>query len=339
MDGSADTSASTSDFSENDCEILVTRFKSKAETAAISIVELGGDIADDTLVWVEIRGETTEPISDVARRLGISEALTERVMDRRQSPWIDSDGDQYALCVIAAEHVGGLRFEGIPLYLLAGRNFVVSIHPKPLTFLETLRKRESRRSQVAALTADSFVASLLSWHLDTYFAAASDFERNVERLEESVLRDPGGESIKGLRRLRGAASRLRRMLAPHRILFTGMARPDFRPDADEKSERHFRGLSVQFERAMDIVENARELVIGSFELFSNQVALQTNSTMRVLTFITVLIGLQTVIAGVLGMNFDAPFFKTQGFGFWIAIGLMVALSIAGGLLGRWRRWI
>ncbi|MBW8811498.1 MAG: hypothetical protein JF591_22360, partial [Lysobacter sp.] len=261
----------------------------------------------------------------------VSEVLAERVVDRRQFPWIDSDGDQYALCVIAAEHMGRLRFEGIPLYLLAGRNFVVSIHPKPLAFLETLRKRESRRSQVAALTADSFVASLLSWHLDTYFAAASDFERNVERLEESVLRDPGGESIKGLRRLRGAA--------PHRILFTGMARPDFGPDADEKSERHFRGLSVQFERAMDIVENARELVIGSFELFSNQVALQTNSTMRVLTFITVLIGLQTVIAGVLGMNFDAPFFKTQGFGFWIAIGLMVALSIAGGLLGRWRRWI
>jgi magnesium transporter len=339
MDGSSHASPTTSDFSKNECEVVVTRFESKAETAVISIAELGDDIPDDTLVWVEIRGETTELIVEVASRLGVSEVLTESVVDRRQSPWIDSDGDQYALCVIAAEHMGGLRFEGIPLYLLAGRNFVVSIHPKPLTFLETLRKRESRRWQVAALTADSFVASLLSWHLDTYFAAASDFERNVERLEESVLRDPGGESIKGLRRLRRAASRLRRMLAPHRILFTGMARPDFRPDADEKSERHFRGLSIQFERAMDIIENARELVIGSFELFSNQVALQTNSTMRVLTFITVLIGLQTVIAGVLGMNFDAPFFKTQGFGFWIAIGLMVALSIAGGLLGRWRRWI
>ncbi|UJB19586.1 MULTISPECIES: magnesium transporter CorA family protein [Lysobacter] len=339
MDGSAKTSTRISDFADSDCEVLVTQFKSKAKTKAISIDELGGEIADDSLVWVEIRGNASAPIADVARRLGVSKSLTERMIDRRKTPWIDSDGDQYALCAIAIEHVGGLQFEGIPLYLLAGRNFVVSLHPKRLMFLDTLRKRESRRSQVAALTADSFVASLLSWHLDTYFAAASDFERNVERLEESVLKDPDGESIKGLRRLRGAASRLRRMLAPHRIVFTGMARPDFRSDADDRSERHFRGLSVQFERAMDVVENARELVIGSFELFSNQVALQTNSTMRVLTFITVLIGLQTVIAGVLGMNFDAPFFKTQGVGFWIAIGCMAALSIAGGLLGRWRRWI
>lgn len=332
-------SATPSAHDKTDCELLVTRFKSKADTTQLSIAELGSEIADDTLIWIEIRGETSSPIVDVASRLGVSEALIERVTDWRRSPWIDSDGNQYALCVVAAEHVGGLRFEGIPLYLLAGRNFVVSIHPRPLAFLETLRKRESKRSQVAALSADSFVASLLSWHLDTYFAAASDFERNVERLEESVLRDPDGESIKGLRLLRGAASRLRRMLAPHRILFTAMARPDFRPDADDRSERHFRGLSVQFERAMDIVENARELVIGSFELFSNQVALQTNSSMRMLTFITVLIGLQTVIAGVLGMNFDAPFFKSQGFGFWVAIGIMAALGIAGGLLGRWRRWI
>ncbi|WP_408952133.1 CorA family divalent cation transporter [Lysobacter sp. Hz 25] len=135
------------------------------------------------------------------------------------------------------------------------------------------------------------------------------FERSVERLEESVLRDHTAESIDELRRLRKGSSRLRRMLAPHRVLFTSVARPDFRPDADSKSEAHLKALGDQFERAMDVIENAREQIIGSFELFSNQVALETNASMRVLTFITVVIGVQTVIAGVLGMNFDATFFK------------------------------
>jgi magnesium transporter len=334
-----ESSVETSDLGDSGSSVLATRFKSGGEAVEVSIDQLGPDVGDDTLIWVEIQGDDTEAVVNVATRLGISDGLIARVADARGCPWIDSDGDQYAICALAAEHLGGLEFEGIPMYLLVGRNFVISVHPRPLKFLETLRERESRRSQVGTLAADSFVVSLLSWHLDTYFAAASDFERNVERLEESVLRDPANESVKGLRRLRKGASRLRRMLAPHRIIFTGMARPDFRPDAEEASERHFRGLAVQFERAMDIIENARELVIGSFELFSNQVALQTNTTMRVLTFTTVVIGLQTVIAGILGMNFDAPFFKSQSVGFWIAVGIMTVLGIGAGVLGRWRRWI
>jgi Mg2+ and Co2+ transporter CorA len=42
---------------------------------------------------------------------------------------------------------------------------------------------------------------------------------------------------------------------------------------------------------------------------------------------------------VLGMNFDAPFFKTQAVGFWSAVGAM--LLIAGGslILAKHRRWI
>lgn len=59
-------------------------------------------------------------------------------------------------------------------------------------------------------------------------------------------------------------------------------------------------------------------MIAAFELFSTQTALRTNNTMRALTFVAVVIGCQTVIAGI-GMNFEAPFFKSAAVGFWIAV--------------------
>ena len=96
-------------------------------------------------------------------------------------------------------------------------------------------------------------------------------------------------------------------------------------------------LDTRFERAMDVVENARELVIGSFELFSNQTALRTNASMSVLTFATVVLGILAVVAGMLGMNFKAGFFDAAR-GFWYATA---ALAMIGGLallIGRWRKW-
>lgn len=331
----ADSDSQTADASG---EIIVTCFHSDGRVTVDGLDGLSPDIGDDALVWAEATGAGPDAVDEVARRLSLSAPLAQRLRDDSGCPWVDSDGDQYAACAMAAEHLGELEFRGVPLLIAAGRNFVVTLHPRRLAFLEVLREREGRRSRVGVLSADSFVASLLGWHLDTYFAAASDFERSVERLEEAVLRDHTRESVEELRHLRRGASRLRRMLAPHRALFTAMARPDFRPDADPASAAHFRHLGEQFERAMDVIENARELMLGSFELFSNQVALQTNATMRVLTFITVIIGAQTVIAGVLGMNFDAPFFKTQGLGFWTAVGGMTVVAAVAAWLGSRRGW-
>ncbi len=89
----------------------------------------------------------------------------------------------------------------------------------------------------------------------------------------------------------------------------------------------------------DVVENARDLVIGSFELFSSKTALQTNEQMRVLTFATVVIGMLAVLAGVLGMNFEAPFFKTAARGFWWAVSAMAALTVIAVVVGKLRKWM
>lgn len=318
--------------------IKITRFRRGEEAQSNGLDELAREIDDDELVWVEIGGDDVSAIRQVCAKAGMSEPLTERMASDWRHPWVDADGDQFALCAFVAHHAGGLEFSGRRLIIGAGRNVVITLHPESVEFLDELREREGRRSRVGALSAESFVASLLGWHLQSYFQAAADFERSVERLEEAVLRSRGSREMEHMRNLRKGASRMRRMLAPHRAIFAAIARPDFRPDADENAQRHFKSLYAHFERAMDIVENARELVIGSFELFSNQIALQTNETMRALTFLTVVIGLQTVIAGVLGMNFDAPFFKTQAAGFWVAVGGMIAVGAAAALLGRRRKW-
>lgn len=319
-------------------DMKITLFREGEDTRDLGADELGDDVGDDELLWVEMAAQDKDRIAAVCERLKLSPVLSARLAADWGHPWIDSDGAQFALCASAARHAGQLEFQGCRLLIACGRNFVVTVHPEPVKFLDDLRQREARRSRVGALSADSFVASLLGWHLESYFQAAADFERNVERLEEAVLRSHSSQEMKDLRRLRKGASRLRRMLAPHRAIFAAIARPDFRPDADRDAQRHFRDLAEHFERAMDVIENARDLVIGSFELFSNQIALQTNSTMRALTFLTVVIGLQTVIAGVLGMNFDAPFFKTQSIGFWGAVAAMVVVAAGAAVLGRRRKW-
>ncbi|TWI01717.1 magnesium/cobalt transport protein CorA [Luteimonas cucumeris] len=317
--------------------IVLYRGDGTNETLSMEQLDVVRD-DDKDLLWIDIACDAPERLDAVGRALDLPDTLVERLQNPGASPQVSSYGACFFVQVVAVEHCGELRFDGAVLAIAAGTGFLVSVHHRPIPFIAEIRKREDGESHLGVLTADSFVASLLDWQLGTYFEAASDFERTVEKFEESILKEHNENAIGELRKLRKGASRMRRMLAPHRKVFSSLARPDFRPEEDRVTTRHFEKVDDHFERAMDIVENARDLMIGSFELFSNQIALRTNKTMRMLTFATVVIGCQTVIAGVLGMNFNAPFFKTGAPGFWVAVGAMLVVALASFYLGRRSRW-
>ena len=296
-------------------------------------------LSDRQLLWVDLLCPAEPELRSLAASLSLPDASIIGALDGGTNPVLHDCGDYFWLRAVAVDDEPGSGFQGGVLVLIAGKNLVVSIHRQPIEFIEQLRKRDSARSDIGALGAASFTASLLDWHLSTYFQAVSRFEMEVERLEVDILSDQPRECLAELRVLRKAASRLRRMLAPHRTVFAGLARPDFRPTEEDRTDGHFLALERNYERAMDMVENARDLVVGSFELFSSQTALVTNESMRTLTFATVVIGMLAVIAGILGMNFETPFFKAGTLGFTVAAGAMLLLAAAAILVGRKRGWL
>lgn len=297
----------------------------------------GWSPADSQLLWVDLQAQDSETIDKIARALKFPDRTRAAIGNGGTTPALGG-GDVFWLRVLAVGPDNGSRRQGVLLTIVAGKHFVVTIHDEPVAYLDEMRKREDVDSHVGALSAESFTVALLDGHLSTYFDAVADFEKDIEKLEIGILAARRLDCLPKLRELRKSASRLRRMLAPHRTVYGGLSRPDFRPDVDTDIDRRFETLDSHFERAMDVVENSRELVVGTFELFSSQTALKTNESMAVLTFATVVLGLLACLAGVLGMNFDAAFFETKTTGFFVAAGAMVLLGVIALVIGKMKRW-
>jgi Mg2+ and Co2+ transporter CorA len=298
----------------------------------------------ERLLWVDVEGADVDDalasVLSLAARLGLQDAERGVREALDGEPRLRNHDDWFLVQAMAVRGDSATRVRGTPLLLLCGPGVVLTAHLGPLAFLQELRAREQADSRIGTLGAESFAASLLGWLLDGYLDAVNAFEAEVDRLEVGLLANPRHrECLPELAALRRGASRIRRLLAPHRAVFGAMARPDFRPDADAEVERQFRALEQRFERAVDAAENARDLLVGTFELYSTRSAERTNDTMRALTFVTVLLGTLAVLAGLLGMNFQAPFFDSGARGFWTAVlGMGVVAVLAVGV-ARWRRWI
>lgn len=134
-------------------------------------------------------------------------------------------------------------------------------------------------------------------------------------------------------------SRLCTQLAAQRPIFYGFSQPDFALNFSDVTEQAYPVLSRRFDRASDEVERTREVVVGSFELFTSMTAQQTNDLVKALTFLTAIICFCALVAGILGINFELPILQSGMRGFEAVIGRMARLSVLALFAARWRRWI
>ena len=295
------------------------------------------ELSPRQLAWIDVLAADSDAVQPLMQQLGLA-SLPLPALSTSDSVPLHTWQDWFVIRALAptaqAEASGGA-----PWLLLVGPNAVVTLHRAPLPFIDALFDHDDPDSQLGVLSADSFAAALLDRMLTVYFDAIDAFEDDVDELEVAILQPRlRGSKLPELRKLRREVSLLRRMLTSHRDLFDALSRPDFRPDQAAEENGHFAAVSARYERAVDAVENARDLLIGAFELLSARQSQRTNESMRVLTFVTVLLGSLAVIAGVLGMNFEAALFETGSRGFWLSIAGMALIVVSATLFARHRGW-
>ncbi|GAB6196036.1 magnesium transporter CorA family protein [Lysobacter xanthus] len=297
-----------------------------------SSLQAYADIADHRLLWVNAVVPDGAP--DDARALGADPDLLDP--DGGGALGLVVAGDWKYLHVRALNWHDGQKPADIPIAVGIGPNVVITVHRGHVDFIAGVLDNEADHLRVGRLEATSFAAGLLDRMLTDYLDARDEFETALDKLELLILRRPRPAYLAQLQNLRHLASRLRRYLASQRDLFDALGRPDFDPRQSESAERHCRILSGRYTQVMASVEAARELVNGSFDLYTSRAAESTNEVVFTLTVVTVAMGLAATVAGVFGMNFEMPWHTSGPNGFLIAGGVIAAVVIASGGWAIWR---
>lgn len=231
----------------------------------------------------------------------------------------------------------GQRLVHRELDLVARPNLIVSVHDGPVEALDRFAEQFHGDTLLGRLDAGSFLAALVDSVATTWFERIEEIEREIDHLDETAMLGPGeGGFLDEVLRLRRRIAIVRRTIAPHREAFAPLAHPDF--DLDERLGRPWPGVVDRLERAIDAAENARELLVGSFDLYIGRAAQRTNEVMKALTVVSSVLLPSVVLAGIMGMNFKLPFFDEPS-NFWLVIGAMLALAATIVLVARARRWI
>lgn len=225
------------------------------------------------------------------------------------------------------------------LTFIVGKSWLITISKPRPKFMDSFIETDKGETLNGRLTPSAFAVALLTELLDVYRTQAGTIDARIDRLDEAILASREKHSLlETLASLRRQVSALRSGLDGTANTLHALIRPDFFAHIDPSDQSYFEGLGRTLERLQDSVSNARETVIGSFELYTTRVAQDTNRLVKALTIVTVITGVVGATAGIFGMNFDTPFFHSGISGFSYVTGVMIGASVAIVLIAIWGKW-
>jgi magnesium transporter len=289
------------------------------------------------LLWVDIHAGSQMEADEVAEFFALDAETAKCLSSPHERAGFEDEGDYFQVTTYAPREDDEGELHAVQC--IVGQNWVVTAHDQPISVLEDFASRVSGSGDTGSLDGPSFLAALLEWVLGSYTAAFERTEQQLEDFDVHAMRGEGQDSdIERLIALRRTVGKLRRALAAHRSALVALTHPELEALGDNASGERFQSLFSRYESTLQEARDAREAIVGSFDVLIARGGHRTNGIMKVLTLTSVILLPGALLAGVMGMNFKVGLF-THPWLFWVVVGLIVAIAPLTLGMARRRRWI
>jgi magnesium transporter len=195
-----------------------------------------------------------------------------------------------------------------------------------------------------AASSGLILATVLEELVDGYFDSTDVLENQLEEIEERIFGDPveTTEEEQGVQAelfaVRRKLLQLRRAVVPLREVLSALLRNEVEW-VNGSALVIIRDTFDKLLRAVDIVDELRELVGNAVDAHLAVMSNQMNAVMKQLTAWGSIVFGATLIAGIYGMNFQHMPEVEWYFGYPFALGLMAVLSFVLFRVFRRRDWL
>jgi magnesium transporter len=286
-------------------------------------------------LWLDLISPSQDELHALQQEFEFHPLALEDATRAHQRPKVDSYGKYYFVvfyCIDMDSETHTLCTT--PLYLFIGSNYLVTIHAEPITQIkETLRRWQSPESPLGQ-DVGSLVYALLDALVDDYFPVMDQISDRADELEERIFEAFDESALQAIFQLKKDLLQLRRVVAPERDVLNVMLRRDIRV-FDENDVLYLQDVYDHIVRTTDAIDTYRDLLSSALDSFLSVQSNRLNVTVKTLTVASIILMSAALVAGIYGMNFDYMPELHWRYGYFFALGLM--LAIAGGLIVLFRR--
>jgi magnesium transporter len=337
---------------------LVHIGEKKAERTRITIIDYDGETFQEkeaksveecfsfketaTVTWINIDGvHESELVGKLGTHFGVHPLILEDIMTTAQRPKMEDMGDYiYVVLWMLSSGKGKDGVVSEQVSLILGPNFVISFQESAGgDVFDPVRDRiRTGKGRLRKQGPDYLAYALLDAIVDNYFLVLEKMGERVESLEEALISEPDQETLHEMHVLKREMIQVRRSVWPLREVISGLERVES-PLIKQSTRIFLRDVYDHTIQVIDTVETYRDMLSGMLDIYLSSVSNRMNQVMKVLTIIATIFIPLTFIAGIYGMNFRFMPELEWHWGYFVVLGIMLAIGILMVIFFRRKRWM
>lgn len=283
-------------------------------------------------LWVDVTAPSHVQVSDVADLLTLHPLIAEDIAEKNQRAKVEEIEGSIHIVMFSISHDSEIGEVEIDLVL--NHRSLLTVHEPGW---DPFRLPQLRGDPGAALRRgpDFLLYALTDGIVDGYFPVLDAIEDEIDALQDDVIAKPTKETLERLFALKRQLIALRRAMSPAREIFNQLTNRDLALVRPEHVV-YFRDVYDHLIRVTDELDNDRELVAGTLEVYLSTINNSLSTIMKRLTGVTVILAGIGAVAGVFGMSeAGVAFAGGEATGFWaVTLSVVIGAAITALLLRR-----
>jgi magnesium transporter len=290
----------------------------------------------EAVLWVDVTAPSHVQVNDVADLLSLHPLIAEDIAERNQRAKVEQIEGAIHIVIFAIAYEGEITEVEIDIVL--NHRSLLTVH-EPGWDPFTLSQLRGDPGSLLRRGPDYLLYALTDGIVDDYFPVLDAIEDEIDALQDDVIAKPNTWTLERLFALKRQLIGLRRAMSPAREIFNQLTNRDL----DLVKPEHiiyFRDVYDHLIRVTDELDNDRELVAGTLEVYLSTINNNLSTIMKRLTGVTVILAGIGAVGGLFGMSEAGPAFAGgEATGFWTVVAFVVAGAAITALFLRRIDWI
>ncbi len=299
------------------------KFQENCIAADISELRL----EEQNVIWADVSDPTSRDFEELAEEFGFHHLSIEDCRTEHQRPKIEEYTGYYFIVLYEAQLSGpDDRLELRELNIFFGKNYLVTVHSRPIRAISTASRLWREWSDRASLGAGLITYLLIDAIVDDYLPLLDIVSDRMDDLEDSIFGEWRAEVIAEIFIVKKKLLYLRRSVTPLRDVFNTMLRRE-QPIFPREIHVYFQDVFDHLIRVADTIDTLRDMLSSTMDAYLSVSGNRMNKIMKRLTSISTILMSVTLVAGIYGMNFGKMPELTWRYGYVYALVTMVAVGV------------
>jgi len=288
----------------------------------------------DCFIWVALRDASDDEIEKMQEVFGLHDLVAEDARHGHQRPKIEEYDESLFVAMHMVKVVDSNMAVG-EVSIFVGRDFILSIRNRSDEGFLGVRDRCEREPELLRMGSGFVLYALMDAVVDRYFPVIDELETQLENIEERIFEKGSAlANIELLYELKGKTVVLKHAVTPL-MEAVGKLHGGRVPPVCATTREYFRDVHDHLTRINSAIDNMRDTIGTAIMVCQSTVSVEQNEINKQLAAWAAIFAIATVFTGIWGMNFKNMPELQWGYGYPLA--LLVIIAVCGFLYRHFKR--